>query len=346
MSGIALIILNAVLAIAAIGGTVMVSQRSKPAPLVIEQQSEKDSASGKTAESERRESAPASKSASGSSNLVPRLSNAELDDLWRMTVFLPTREEAEPSENPEEAAAAEAAALAAQNIEFELIGLASIAQIGQEAQPVAILRNKATGNRRSNNSRNQPKNRRTTTNNKRESTNKEIAAFSDPTGQYRREVFRVGDKINLTGYTLKSIDMEERKVVVVRGSESVTLSINFTSNEAASRRDSATQAALKKREERNKEEIAVAQRVADERQQLNNPGQPPAPPGTTKEGTPANNTVEQQRARHPDLAKEADAQPRPGSSGPATSNSTIRQNMQERINRDRERNRDRNSNKN
>ena len=338
MSGIALIILNAVLAIAAIGGTVMVSQRSKPAPLVLEQQSEKESANAKNADSERRETAPSGKN---SGSATPRLNNAELDDLWRMTVFLPTRAEAEPSEDPEEAAAAEAAALAAQNIEFELIGLASIAQIGQEAQPVAILRNKATGNKRTN-TRNQPKNRRTNTTNKRESASKEIAAITDPTGQYRREVFRVGDKINLTGYTLKSIDMEERKVVVVRGSESVTLSINFTSNEAASRRDSATQAALKKREERNKEELAVAQKIADERQQLNNPGQPPAPPGATANSTPANNTVEQQRARHPDLAKEADALPRPGSSGPATSNSTIRQNMQERINRDR--NRDRNSN--
>ncbi len=332
MSGIALIILNAVLAIAAIGGTVMVSQRSKPAPLVLEQQSEKESANAKNADSERRETAQSGKN---SGSAVPRLNNAELDDLWRMTVFLPTRAEAEPSEDPEEAAAAEAAALAAQNIEFELIGLASIAQIGHEAQPVAILRNKATGNKRTN-TRNQPKNRRTnTSNNKRESASKELAAITDPTGQYRREVFRVGDKINLTGYTLKSIDMEERKVVVVRGSESVTLSINFTSNEAASRRDSATQAALKKREERNKEELAVAQKIADERQQLNNPGQPPAPPGAAANSTPANNTVEQQRARHPNLAKEADALPRPGSSGPATSNSTIRQNMQERINRDR-----------
>jgi hypothetical protein len=339
MSGIALIILNAVLAVAAIGSTVMISQRSKPAPLVLEESSEKDSAKAKNnAESDRKESATTNKSSE------PRLSTADYDDLWRMTLFLPTRAEAEPSEDPEEAAAAEAAALAAQNIEFELIGIASIAQVGQEPQPVAILRNKATGARR-NNSRNQPKNRRSNT---RESANKEIAVLSDPTGQYRREVFRVGDKINLTGYTLKSIDMEARKVVVVRGSESVTLSINFTSSEATSRRDSATAAAQKKREERNKEELATAKRIADEREQLNNPGQPPPPPGATGNDFPANNTAEQQRARHPDQAQSSSkqnssgTQARPGSSGPANNNTTIRQSMQERIERDRNNNNKRN----
>ncbi len=324
MSGIALIILNAALAIAAITGTVAVNRRRAPAPLVLEPPVE--------AKASRQAADAAGTAATTGGAGALRLANSDFDDLWRMTLFLPSREEPEDASDAQSEAEAAAAALAAQNIEFELIGLARIAQEGAEAQPVAILRNKAVGGRRSpavnarrnsrigDNRRNPPA--------RGGGETREPVLPADPTGQNRREVFKVGDKINLTGYVLRSIDMEERSVVVVRGNETVTLSINFTSSEAASRRDSASKDALKKREERNAAELAEARRAIENRQDAN-PGTPPPPPDG-KMGGDAPAATSSQRGRR------GDAPGTPGSSGTTGGNPTIRQSMQERINRDRE----------
>jgi len=229
MPGIAWIILNAVLVVAAIGGTVAVKRRPAPVPVALEESAAKSDDGKKAAAA----NAPAAstKKVVAASNGLP--ADASLDDLWRHTLFLPTREEIEATEggmSPEEAA--RAAALAAQKIDFELIGIAQMASPGKEAEPVALLRNKVASNGRAQGRRfgNGQPGRPGSPGNNAAVPN---VASSAPT----QLVFRVGEMVNSTGYKVKSIDVANRAVEVERGAEVVKLTINFTSEEANQRRN-------------------------------------------------------------------------------------------------------------
>ena len=210
--------------------------------------------------------------------------NANLDDLWKQTLFLPSRTEdtgESATDNVEEQAE-----LAARNIEFELVGIAQINVVDAEAPaPVAILRSKVgaeraargrdmrRGNPRDRNARNNPPGPAQPTDNKAKNEEK--------------QVFRVGEKINQTGYTLVSINPDEKMVEVSRNGETVKLFINFTGAEATQRREAANQATERKRQEQarrieqeNRERMQ-AQNPAQPNATPANPGQPPGPPGSS-----------------------------------------------------------------
>ena len=288
MSGLSWLILTLALMVGAVYGTVKVHNAPVPQPLQLEESAKSENdASHKGAARGEKEKPPAP-AVSGKS--LP--ANANLDDLWRQTLFLPTRTEDTGEDNAGNAAEAEAQA--ARNIEFELVGIAQINVVdAEEPAPVAILRSKvgserasrARGARRGN-----PRDRNSQNN---------VPAPSggdDKSKGEERQVFRVGEKINQTGYVLTSIDLESKMVEVSRNGETVKLYINFAGPEAIQRREAANQVAEQKRQEqaRRLEQENRARLQAQNPAQPNatpaNPGVPPGPPGSeTAPGGAASN---------------------------------------------------------
>ena len=250
MPGLAWIILNAALVVVCIGGTVAVRRRPAPKPVQLEAEAPRVEEGRKTALAD----------AKAPERGLP--ADAALDELWQNTLFLPERAEREAGTDgmtPEEAA--RAAQLAAQKIEFELIGIAQMALPDKESEPVAVLRNKMAGRGSAGRpmpggpSRNMP--------------NRPVAgvpASASATAPVK-QIFRVGEKINETGYTVKSIDAADRVVEVVRGSEVVKLTINFASSEANQRRNIVAMEAVRKR---NEEAAAQARQAAAAQNATNN----------------------------------------------------------------------------
>ena len=261
MPGIVWIIVNAALVVAAIGGTIAVKRRPAPAPVALEE---------KAAKGEEAKKPAAGAAANASSGQFVAVNNglpadASLDDLWRHTLFLPSREEIEVGEGgmtPEEAA--RAAALAAQKIEFELVGIAQMALPEKEPEPVALLRNKvASGGGRAGARRfagGQPG---------RGGAGDNTAP--DTPAQPVQLVFRTGETVNGTGYKVKSIDVVNRAVEVERGGEVVKLTINFTSEEANQRRNAV--AAM----ENMRRQQAAAEAARAQAQAQSQPQQQPQP---------------------------------------------------------------------
>ncbi|MBR4125373.1 MAG: hypothetical protein IKR13_04145 [Victivallales bacterium] len=303
MSGLAWIILNLALAIGAVYGTVKVRSTPVPKPLQLEEAAKPEADSQHKALS-RNEKADETEPAK------PRAlaANAPMDDLWKQTLFLPTRTE-DTGEEDANQAAAEQAEQAARNIEFELVGLAQINVLTEEDPvPVAILRSKVGSERGG-----RPSPRRGGPPNRNNPRGPQPAATPDsPTKNDEKQVFRVGEKINQTGYLLKNIDLDEKFVEVTRNGETVKLSINFVGTEAVQRREAVTKATTQKHQEqqrrieqenreRQQTAAAVAQQnqtnetqttnqTGDQPQPNANPGAPPPPPGTSAQENAAGGT--------------------------------------------------------
>ncbi len=279
MSGIAWIILDCLLALAAVGGTVKVITTPPPAPLPAERLEPKSSQKGaeKPVTEKRPTRGEAGKEDAAKSDALP--ANASLDDLWKKTLFLPSRKEQEPSETAAELSA-EAAEAAARNFDFELIGIAQITPADQPPTPVAILRSKQQAS-----SRNAGRNRRGRGKDapREQETRKTTQA---PV----KLVFREGDPLNDTGYLLKAIHPDQKMVELVRGSETIQLRINYAGEEATKRRQEMAEAIQTKKEQQAQQEqqASIRQRQAQQAQEAKeqeaaknqaNPGQPPPPPG-------------------------------------------------------------------
>ncbi|MCQ2402542.1 MAG: hypothetical protein MJ202_02300, partial [Lentisphaeria bacterium] len=266
MTGIAWIILDAVLALTAAVGTVKVSTTQPPRPLTEEQLAGPEKMQK---ENDRNATAAVQPSLRPPSHKDALPERASLDDLWRSTLFLPTRAEAEPGDADAEAAA-QAAALAGQNFEFELIGIAQICPAGSTPVPIAVLRSKQTGQR---NDRRMPPNRRnprdTRTDSKQQTAEKKAP---------EKLIFKEGDPLNGTGYLLKAIYPDQKMVEVSRGSEVIKLFINYAGEAAIQRRADVTQAATEKKkkaeEEEAKRQQSIRERQAQQQQQNNNQGNP------------------------------------------------------------------------
>ncbi len=273
--------MNAALAVVCIGGTIAVRRRSAPAPVKLEE------AAPRAEDGRKTQLAPAAAQKERDDAKAPARglpAGASLDELWQNTLFLPERTEREAGSDgmtPEEAA--RAAQLAAQKIEFELIGIAQMALPGRESEPVAVLRNKVSAGR--------PGGRPVPGG--RPMPGRTMPAASVASTAPAKQVFRVGEKINETGYAVKAIDAAARVVEVVRGSEVVTLTINFASSEANLRRNVAVQDALRKRNEeaaaQARAQAAVQQEAIHQAAVLNNGAAPVVPSGTAvpvRPGTP------------------------------------------------------------
>ncbi len=278
MSGIAWIILDCLLALAAVGGTVKVIATPPPAPLPAERLEPKSSQKGaEKAGTEKRPVREAGKEEAAKSDELP--ANASLDDLWKKSLFLPSRQEQEPSETAAELSA-EAAAAAAKNFEFELIGIAQISPADQPPAPVAILRS-----RQQTSSRNTSRNRR----GRGKDAPKEPETRKATQAPVKL-IFHEGDPLNDTGYLLKAIHPDQKMVELVRGSETIQLRINYAGEEATKRRQEMAEAIQAKKEQQTQQEqqASIRQRQAQQAQEAKeqeaarnqaNPGQPPPPPG-------------------------------------------------------------------
>ena len=288
MSGFSWILLNIVLIVGALYGTMKVRSAPPPKPLQLE-----EAVAANSQDAVQHKNAPRGADKNSGTPTAPSRAlstNASLDALWKQTLFLPTRTE-DTGEDAAEQAAAEQAAFAANNIEFELVGIAQISTVDtSDPVPVAILRSKvgaASGQR----GRRPPARGGGGRNNG-------PATPAEPSKNEERQVFRVGDKINQTGYLLTNIDADANMVEVTRNGETVKLYINFAGTEAMQRREAVSQETARRHQEQQRrieqENTARQQAQATQAQAAQatptaNPGAPPGPPGPP--GTPGSNTT-------------------------------------------------------
>jgi hypothetical protein len=161
------------------------------------------------------------------------MSTEDVDVLWQQTLF-----RAERTEDVTQAPVEDAAA-AAQPIDLELVGLA---RIGERAVAVIVQY------------RGQPPRRPTPgpvpvgaagrspvrrTPPARPAVPSPVASAAEgaPEGPPDRHVYKEGDKVGDSGYTLKEIRLKGKEVVLVRGSEERILKLDDTDDQSANRRE-------------------------------------------------------------------------------------------------------------
>lgn len=162
-----------------------------------------------------------------------RISSRQYDVLWQKSLFQDDRTEEE-----EDGGKSQEAAQPVVNSDFELIGLARIGR-KDAAVPIAIImqiksnvrQNRQIGSRvpprrpggpvvPSNRTVNQPE--------------------PDPEDRrVDRNIYRVGDTIGKTGYMVKSITIEENKVIIARGSQEQVLVLDEKNTTNSVRRENA-----------------------------------------------------------------------------------------------------------
>ncbi len=157
----------------------------------------------------------------------------DADTLWQQTLFRPERTE-DVTQAPVEEAVAGAVA-----VDLELVGLARIGERavavivqyrGQARRPTtSVPAGSAPGMaRRSMGARSAAAPPAATP-----------GADADAEATPDRHVYKVGDKIGESGYTLKEIRLKEKEVVLVRGSEERILKLDATDDQSSSRRETA-----------------------------------------------------------------------------------------------------------
>lgn len=205
-------------------------------------------------------------------------SNREYDVLWEKSLFNDARKE---GENGPETATAEVQGRAMANSEFEVVGIARIGK-KDEAVPVAIItqvksnvrqnnRNNFRGNNNYNNNNNFRGNNNNMNNNpgrrpmNRQAEPEPVVATGDR--RVDKNIYRAGDAIADTGYTVKSIIVEENKVIITRAGADLTLVLDEANTNNSVRRENAKKEALAVQSQYREKEKADAQRVKDQAEQ-------------------------------------------------------------------------------
>ncbi len=159
------------------------------------------------------------------------VSGADADVLWQQTLFRPERTEDLTEAAPEDAAAASLA------LNLELVGLA---RIGERAVAVIVQHRGQTVRRLMPVGAGGPAGlSRTTVPRLPAPTGPAADATAPAEGPPDRHVYKVGDKVGDSGYSLKEIRFAEKEVVLVRGSEERTLKLETDDDQSASRRETA-----------------------------------------------------------------------------------------------------------
>ncbi|MBQ7178287.1 MAG: hypothetical protein IJS08_12805, partial [Victivallales bacterium] len=204
-------------------------------------------------------------------------SNREYDILWEKSLFNDSRKE---GENGPETATSEVQGRTMTNSEFEVVGIARIGK-KEEAVPVAIItqvrsnarqnnRNNFRGNNNfnnnfrgnNNNMNNNPAMRRPMN---RQAEPEPVVATDDR--RVDKNIYRAGDAIANTGYTVKSIIVEENKVIITRAGVDLTLVLDEANTNNSVRRENAKREALAVQSQYREKEKADAQRVKDQAEQ-------------------------------------------------------------------------------
>ncbi len=203
--------------------------------------------------------------------------NREYDVLWENSLFNDARKE---GENGPETATAEVQGRAMANSEFEVVGIARIGK-KDESVPVAII-TQVRANSRQNNRNNFRGNNNFNNNNFNNNNNMNMRpGFRRPmnrqpepepmvaTGDRRvdKNIYRAGDAIADTGYTVKSIIVEENKVIITRAGADLTLVLDEANTNNSVRRENAKREALAVQSQYREKEKADAQRVKDQAEQ-------------------------------------------------------------------------------
>ena len=199
-------------------------------------------------------------------------SNREYDILWENSLFNDSRKE---GENGPESTTAAVQGRTMSNSEFEVVGIARIGK-KDEAVPVAIItqvksnvrqnnRNNFRGNNNfnnNNNMNNRPGMRRPMN---RQAEPEPVVAKGDR--RVDKNIYRAGDAIADTGYTVKSIIVEENKVIITRAGADLTLVLDEANTNNSVRRENAKKEALAVQTQYREKEKADAQRVKDQAEQ-------------------------------------------------------------------------------
>jgi len=182
---------------------------------------------------------------------------AEIDSLWRETLFNPRRTE-EIAEENEPAGTAKGP----DAFDFELIG---IGVIGKRAAAVIWVHRRGVSRARTT-----PRGRTAAVRSRQRSSGKEKAGKDGP------RVYKLGDPVEDTGYTVKEIRLNE--VVLVRGDETRVLALD-RSDEGSTKRSEAAAREEEKREQARKARLAAASGAGRKPQTTRKkPGAPPPPP--------------------------------------------------------------------
>lgn len=199
-------------------------------------------------------------------------SNRDYDLLWENSLFNDARKE---GENGPETPTAEVQGRAMANSEFEVVGIARIGK-KDEAEPVAII-TRVKSNSRQNNRNNFRGNNNFNNNNNnmnRPGFRRPMNRQAEPepvveAGDRRvdKNIYRTGDAIADTGYTVKKIIVEENKVIITRAGADLTLVLDEANTNNSVRRENAKKEALAVQEQYREKEKADAQRVKDQAEQ-------------------------------------------------------------------------------
>lgn len=175
--------------------------------------------------------------------------NTDMDDLWEKSLFNALR-----TERIADAAEAQADQQNDQvNAEFELIGIARIGS-PDNAQPIAIIKQKTAGAPRGRAIPIRPTRGRVSAPPPQAPPNPESK------NEKVQKIFRIGEKLLNSGYVLQAITPQENSVLLVRGSEEVTLKIQLSDKEDSVRRDNVVNEALAVRQQQQATQEAEAKR--------------------------------------------------------------------------------------
>lgn len=163
-------------------------------------------------------------------DLTMECGKADISDLWERTLFNPERQE------DEETAAMENAVEQQMNADFELAGIAMIGQ-ADSAEPVAIIRAREKSNSR--NAAVARRQSRKVTPGKASTQNKKAANAKNAKEAKPKTVYRKGEVVANTGYTLTSINLAEKMVELSRGRDTIKLYIEYRSEASEQRRKDA-----------------------------------------------------------------------------------------------------------
>ncbi|MBN2452530.1 MAG: hypothetical protein JXR77_19250 [Lentisphaeria bacterium] len=298
MNRILWFLLNAALLAAAYGVTVWVLDQ-KPEAQPAEEQPD---AAGKGTRTERRGDRRA-EDAAADEILQPgrKLSAQELALLWEETLFRPERrEDVDGGDAPAEAVQAPA-------FNLELVGLA---KIGERAVAV-IMEHRAGAVPRVATAVRTPAGTLTRTVPRMPAPPAApgAGAAGEEAGPPNRHVYKVGDEVGSSGYTVKEIRLEEEEVVLVKGNEERILNLD-KSDDLSSKRVTTAVASVEAQKRAEEADARAAAAAAAARLPLPPPpppvadaaaGAPPAPdaaapPGTvdaslSKEGVPLPSTT-------------------------------------------------------
>ena len=164
------------------------------------------------------------------------------DALWKESLFKDDRTEVEATADGN---AVDAGSQEQVNSEFELVGIARLGRKDASA-PVAIILEVKNNARNRQNNRNMPMNRRPggpgmgggfpPRGNERPALNK--PAETEPENRKaNKSLYRIGDKIGSTSYTIKDIVMEENKVILERGGVETVLILDEKNTNNSIRRE-------------------------------------------------------------------------------------------------------------